>query len=163
MRSGQPSGSVRPKASACIRRERGFTGKSTGPRESRNRPNLLPPAATDCLRRSMVRRGFPSESGRELPANRLVPGSSPRLFVRPLCVQWPAVNARTAADARNEQGGLGPTLLDFVPSLEVAVAWVLFVDSSRCARRNERSHDRHEVDIALVSYDVHVVAVVDEA
>src|SRR5947207_12377895 len=36
---------------------RGNSGNSTGPRNRKNKLNPLPPAATGCLRRSMVRRG----------------------------------------------------------------------------------------------------------
>src|SRR5438094_267943 len=40
---------------------------------------------------------------------------------------------------------------------------VRLVDPSRRAGRNERDHDRYEVDGALVSYDVDVVARIHEA
>src|SRR5207245_10329776 len=51
----------------------------------------------------------------------------------------------------------------FVQRLEGAVARGWFVDPSGEPRRNQRDHDRHEVDRALVADDVRVVAVVDEA
>jgi hypothetical protein len=50
-----------------------IAGKSTGPRNRQNKRNPLPPAATGCLRSSMVRRGRRFESVRglcKIPGNR---------------------------------------------------------------------------------------------
>src|SRR5712691_13331702 len=44
-----------------------------------------------------------------------------------------------------------------------AGVWVWLVDPSNRARRNDRDHDRYEVDIALVSYDVEVAAGIHES
>ena len=45
----------------------------------------------------------------------------------------------------------------------VCVGGVWFVDSPRCAARSERDHDRDEVHVALVSYQMDLQALVDES
>jgi hypothetical protein len=112
-----------------------ISGKSFRPANRKNRPNPLPPAATGCLRRSMVRRGSTVRVRQRALQKRRKSGLSPsaELARAPVCGGYGAVHGAFSSETLLD----GLTAACAIAFLRRAVAWF----------------DEHGVDVRAVMTD----------